>query len=33
VLAQRDTAGASVLGGELRVRFAKRPEKKEVKES
>jgi len=33
VLAQRDTAGASVEGGELRVRFAKRPEKKQAKES
>jgi arsenite-transporting ATPase len=32
VLAQRDTAGASVQGGELRVRFAKRLEKKAVKE-
>jgi len=32
VLAQRDTAGASVQGGELRVRFAKRAENK-VKES
>ncbi|HUY73415.1 MAG TPA: ArsA family ATPase [Candidatus Dormibacteraeota bacterium] len=32
VLAQRDTAGASVKGGELRVRFAKRVEK-QVKES
>src|SRR5579859_4340602 len=33
VLAQRDTAGASVEGGELRVRFAKRTEKKPVTES
>lgn len=33
VLAQRDTAGASVHGGELRVRFTKRVEKKQVKES
>lgn len=33
VLAQRDTAGASVQGGELRVRFARRPEKKQGKES
>lgn len=33
VLAQRDTAGASVHGGELKVRFTKRVEKKQVKES
>ena len=33
VLAQRDTAGASVQGGELRVRFTRRSEKKQVTES
>ncbi|HSP08823.1 MAG TPA: ArsA family ATPase [Candidatus Dormibacteraeota bacterium] len=33
VLAQRDTGGASVQGGELRVRFTKRAEKAQVKES
>jgi arsenite-transporting ATPase len=33
VLAQRDTAGASVHGGELRVRFARRSEKNQVTES
>ncbi len=31
VLAQRDTAGATINEGELRVRFTKRAEKKEVK--